>query len=244
MFCKNCGKEIENGNNFCTHCGTPVEGQPASVDPMQLLQTAAGKVGPLKDKVVAAAHTAVEAAGPMKDKLVSAGHAAVEAAGPVVKSGMSWLHSNSATVIPLAKAAAFVVMIFLWFTKVVTLSVLGVDQEFSMLDMSEGAEWLFYLTAVVLAAGAACSVFPRISPKWNIPMIASGWTAFWFIASVLTASNQMEEYSRYEPEFTVTFTGWLLGILSVGMLALTALETLKQKKAAKTPQITEPQTEA
>lgn len=219
MYCKNCGNEIENGNKFCTQCGTPVEGQPAaaaSVNPMELLQTAAAKVAPLKDKAVAAAQTAVKTAG------------------PALQSGLRWLSDNSATVIPLAKAAAFAAMIFFWFSEVLTLSVLGMTREFSMLDMSEGAEWVSYLTAVILAAGAVCSVFPGISPKWNIPMIASGWTAFWFIASVLTAADQMGGYSSYDPEIELTFTGWLLGILSVGMLVLTVLDLLKRKRAAAT----------
>lgn len=152
---------------------------------------------------------------------------------PAVKSGMNWLSGNSAVVVPLAKAVAFVIMIFLWFSKLVSLSVLGSTLEFSMLDMSEGAEWLPYLTAVILVIGAVCSIFPGISRKLNIPMLASGWTAFWFIGSVLTASKQLGEYSSYEPEFTVTFAGWLLIILSVGMLVLTILETRKQKRARK-----------
>ena len=25
MICKNCGKEIKEGNNFCTNCGTKVD---------------------------------------------------------------------------------------------------------------------------------------------------------------------------------------------------------------------------
>lgn len=158
---------------------------------------------------------------------------------PAAKSGMNWLSSNSAVVVPLAKAAAFVIMIFLWFSKLVTLSVMGSTQKFSMLDMSKGAEWLSYLTAVILAIGAVCSIFQGISRKLNIPMLASGWTAFWFIGGILTASKQLGEYSRYEPEFTLTFAGWLLGILSVGILVLTLLETKKRKRRVHTFQKTE-----
>lgn len=34
MFCRNCGKEIENGAKFCQHCGTSVETlQATSVQP-------------------------------------------------------------------------------------------------------------------------------------------------------------------------------------------------------------------
>lgn len=236
MFCTKCGKEIENGNKFCTNCGTQVGGKPMQADPSQLLQIAAAKIGPMKDKAVAAMHTAAEAASPAKDKLVAAGKAAVKAAGPAVRDGASWLAGNSATVVRLAKVAAFVIMIFLWFSKLVKLSVLGTTQEFSMLDMSEGAQWVSYLTAVILAAGAVCSAFPGICPKCSVPMLASGWTAFWFISSVLTASSQLTDYSRYEPAFTVTFAGWLLGILSIGMLVLTVLEALKRKRS---PQTTE-----
>ena len=25
MYCKNCGKEIKEGNTFCTNCGKPIE---------------------------------------------------------------------------------------------------------------------------------------------------------------------------------------------------------------------------
>ncbi len=199
MFCENCGKEIESGSRFCTHCGAPVEKQPTAPDPQQLTNKA----------------------------------------GPAVRPGMNWLRSHSATAVPLAKAAAFVVMILLWFSQLVNLSVLGMERSFSMLDMSEGAEWLCYLTALILAAGAVCSLFPSFVPKLNIPMLASGWTAFWFITSVLTASKQLGEYSSYDPEFTVTFAGWLLGILSVGMLVLTVLEAAKRKRSVPAAQKTE-----
>ena len=33
MFCIKCGAEIQEGNRFCIHCGTPVAGNPASESP-------------------------------------------------------------------------------------------------------------------------------------------------------------------------------------------------------------------
>lgn len=39
MFCKNCGKEIRDGINFCNHCGAPqTTQQPASQTPPQSAQ--------------------------------------------------------------------------------------------------------------------------------------------------------------------------------------------------------------
>lgn len=35
MFCKNCGKEIREGNAFCTNCGAPQHGDPAPVRAQQ-----------------------------------------------------------------------------------------------------------------------------------------------------------------------------------------------------------------
>ena len=32
-FCTNCGKEVPEGNNVCTNCGTPVDGAVANAQP-------------------------------------------------------------------------------------------------------------------------------------------------------------------------------------------------------------------
>lgn len=33
MYCKHCGKELEDGAIFCTRCGKPVQGQPVKKEP-------------------------------------------------------------------------------------------------------------------------------------------------------------------------------------------------------------------
>jgi hypothetical protein len=32
MFCDKCGKEVKEGNAFCTECGAPVEKKPAAAE--------------------------------------------------------------------------------------------------------------------------------------------------------------------------------------------------------------------
>lgn len=44
MYCKACGKQIENGSRFCVHCGEKVDNQPASSKSPRLIIILCGAV--------------------------------------------------------------------------------------------------------------------------------------------------------------------------------------------------------
>ena len=45
MFCKNCGKQLVDGANFCDGCGTKLEATTAKTAPVQMPNSKGKKIG-------------------------------------------------------------------------------------------------------------------------------------------------------------------------------------------------------
>lgn len=180
---------------------------------------------------------------PVLEKARSAGRNALQTAAPLVEQNLKKLRRTPKPVLHLAAAVLQLAMIFLWFGKVVHLSILSYQQDFSMHDMSEGAEIVSVITVILLLAGAAATLLPVIRrdlvqlKNLLIPKIASIWTLVWFILCILNASDVTDTYSSYQTTFSLTFGGWLM--LLAGAAAIFLLFRLSRKKKAPVRRLSE-----
>lgn len=218
MTCNACGYELNNEDRFCSRCGRKVSEDPDRIVTLtEYFDTAAARLKPFREKL-AAWGCSLE---------------------PKLQTLWSLLKQCPVSVNLLA-AALQALAVFLWFGDILTTSVLGYSQDFSMHDLCNGVEFISYFSAVLLLAGALFSACPgllpdaRIFKKVNIPMAATAWAFAWYLIGIFGASEQVGDYSRYGAEINLTTGGWLLGIVCIIAFVLLLREKWQHKTASNT----------
>lgn len=151
----------------------------------------------------------------------------------------TWLRTPAGgkTAAYLATAVLQVVMILLWYKKILSASVMGMSQSFALNDMCEGAEFVPVVTVVLLAAGAVCSLLAARKPDavkpgvLMLPKVASAWTLTFLLFGVIGAVQSVREYSGYGATTKLELLGWIYGAVCVGTVLLLFKLAPRKKKS-------------
>lgn len=206
MYCSQCGNELKNNEKFCPNCG-------AKNGPSE--SPANENFSPINIKIKAI--TASE----MKDNFISG-------VADLGKYKML-LFANIALLL--------LSMIFSLTNTFKAEAWLGISQSMSMFDEMTGTK-LFFIACYILSI--VTLVFPLLlkkawKPSFFLPAkIITILSTLWFFIVLIAGLNEVSssEFSSMA-EFTLTATGWLFIVATLGAMALSFKIALDFKKAIK-----------
>ncbi len=243
MFCSKCGKELPNGSKFCPDCGNKIDGTKAiSIDTDEISR----KFSVASEKGVKIASGLASQAKVKSGELVKKARES-DSTKRIVEKTESLGQKISYRFLAVSIAQAFVLFLC---TRVIIVvkSEYHLSEETSLFDElgADNSLILVVLTIALIVSAIACSVVKtikcdiRLKPVPVICIAANAWTLFWVLFTrfsyipavankMLTVIPNGENYARVIKSH-LTFAGFLLFIILIGLIVFWVLQIKNEKK--------------